>query len=70
MTKYVTARSDDVIDTADQKASASSAHGKAAAAAKVAVRSAVEEEGEYTGDVPTPAKSQNPSDEVSCATAD
>jgi hypothetical protein len=69
-TKYVTARRDDVIDTADQKASASSAHGKAAAAAKVAVRSAVEEEGEYTGDVPTPAKSQKPADEVSCATAD
>ena len=66
----MTARSDDVIDTADEKSSVGSAHGKAAAAAKVAVRSAVEEEGGYTGDVPTPVKSQKPADEVSCATAD
>ena len=65
----VTARRDDEVDAVDQKAKEGSAHGVGAAAAKKAVRKAVEEEGDYTGDVPTPAKVKKPDEEVSCATA-
>ena len=59
-TKYVTARTDDVVNAADQKVKERSAHGVGAAAAKKAVRKAVEEEGDFTGDVPTPAKVKKP----------
>ena len=61
--KEMTANPDDEVDVLDQKASSSSAHGVGAAAAKMAVRIAVEEEGGFTGDVPTPAKVKKPDEE-------